>query len=86
MSIDYSTGGVRVFAIFCSTVFQIVAFTETSPFMLERISTHSCVHLVPYSRYRNVCKGHLGSRKIDFYAYLCTFRPLVSLSLPLVLV
>jgi len=84
MSIDYSTGGVRVFAI-CSTVFQIVAgATETSPFMLERISTHSCVHLVPYSRYRNVCKGHLGSRKIDFYVYLCTFRPLVSL--PLVLV
>ena len=35
MSNDYSTGGVRVFAI-CSTVFQIVAgATETSRIMLE---------------------------------------------------
>ena len=64
-----------MFAI-CSTVFQIVAgATETSPFMLERISTHFCVHLVPYSRYRNVCKGHLGSRKLISTCICVHFDP-----------
>jgi len=74
MSTDYSTRGVRAFAMWNSMCNTVSRTSETSLLCFWWVPTHLCVHLVPHSWYRIFCKGHLWSDMLILrvFVYIAT--------------